>query len=271
MTEHDSLMVRSVEKAIRVLAAFGNGQPSMSLAEIAGLAGMDKSGAQRFAHTWIQLGYMRRDPESKRLELTPRVLEFGAFYNRSNQLIRAAAPYLLNISKITEESVSLTVLDGTDIVYVYRLLSRNMLTTDVIIGTHLPAYCTAPGLAILSGLPREEVQDLLEASDRTPYTPSTVTEIPALLDRIENAARQGFALAEDQIYVNDVSVAVPILGPGQRAVAAVSIAANKLSLSAEAAVEKFVPLLAPVAKNLSHAGRMPPRKPLARPKDASRS
>ena len=44
--------------------------------------------------------------------------------------------------------VSLSVLDGTEIVYVARLLSRHMVSTNVIVGTRLPAYCTAPGIAI---------------------------------------------------------------------------------------------------------------------------
>jgi IclR family pca regulon transcriptional regulator len=261
VTDQDSLMVRSVEKAMRVLTAFGAGQPTLSIAEVAAIAGLDKSGAQRLTHTFVQLGYLRRDPESRRLALTPRVLELSAHYNRSSPLIRAAAPYLLNISKLTEESVSLTVLDGTDIVYVYRLLSRNMLTTDVIIGTHLPAYCTAPGIAILSGLPRDEAEVILKASDRTSYTAFTTTDIPALLARIDEAARQGFAVVQDQIYMNDVSIAVPVYGRDQRAFAAVNIAVNKLSLSAAEATEKFVPLLVPVAKNLSHSGQLPPRKP----------
>lgn len=271
MTDQDSLMVRSVEKAMRVLTAFGGGQPTLSIAEVAAIAGLDKSGAQRLTHTFVQLGYLRRDPETRRLALTPRVLELSAHYSRSSPLIRTAAPYLLNISKITEESVSLTVLDGTDIVYVYRLLSRNMLATDVIVGAHLPAYCTAPGIAILSGLPRDEAEAILNASDRTAYTPFTTTDIPALLARIDEAASQGFAVVQDQIYMNDVSIAVPVYGPGRRAIAAVNIAVNKLSLSAAEAVEKFVPLLAPVAKNLSHAGPMPARKPLTPPKGRSRA
>ncbi|CAH1650798.1 IclR family transcriptional regulator [Chelatococcus asaccharovorans] len=250
-------MVRSVEKAMRILTAFENGQSSLGLTEVAAITGLDKSGAQRFTHTLVQLGYLRKDPESRRFELTPRVLELGAHYTRSNPLIRAAAPYLLNISKITEEAVSLTMLDGSDIVYVYRLVSRNMLTTDVIVGTHLPAYCTAPGLAILSGLPRTEAQRILEQSNRIAYTPHTTTELPVLIAKLEESTHQGFALVQDQIYLNDVSIAVPIFGPRQRAVAAINIAVNKLTYSAAEAVEKFVPLLVSVAKTLSHSNPMP--------------
>lgn len=257
MTEKDSLMVRSVEKALRILTAFGQGQSSLSLTEVAAVTGLDKSGAQRFTHTLTQLGYLRKDPESRRFELTPRVLELGAHYSQSNPLIRVAAPYLLNLSKMTEESVSLTVLDNTDIVYVYRLLSRNMLTTDVVIGTHLPAYCTAPGLAILSGLPSGEAERILENSNRVAYTPHTVTEIPVLLGKIEEIRQHGYAVAQEQIYVNDISVAVPIFGPKQSAFAAVSIAVSKLSLSVDEAVEKFAPLLATVAKNLSYNHPVP--------------
>jgi len=255
--KEDRLMVRSVEKAMRILTAFENGSFALSLTDIAAKTGLDKSGAQRFTHTLLQLGYLRKSPDTKRFELTPRVLELAAHYSRSSPLIRAAAPYLLNISKITEESVSLTVLEGVDIVYVYRLLSRNMLTTDVIVGTHLPAYCTAPGIAILSGLPRASAIGILEKSKLQAFTAHTVTDLKQLSANLDEAGKRGFAVVQDQIYLNDISIAVPIYGPDRRAVAAVNIGVNKLTMSAEAASEKFVPLLASVAKALSHSDPIP--------------
>lgn len=253
MTDNDPLMVKSVEKAIRLLNAFGDGQPTMSLAEVAAATKMDKSAAQRFTHTLVQLGYLHKSPDTKRFELTPRVLELGAHYARTNSLIRATAPYLLKLSQSTEESVSLSVLDGVDIVYIQRLVSRNMLANGVITGTRLPAYCTAPGLALLSGLPRPEAVALLERSDRKAYTPQTIWQMPDLLRELDKAVAQGFVLIVEQIFYNDISVAVPIYGPDRRAVGAVSIGVNKLRCSAEDARERFAPLLIAVSDALSPA------------------
>lgn len=59
----------------------------------------------------------------------------------------------MHLSKTTEETVNLAVRDDTDIVFVSRFMSRHVLDNDVIIGTRLLAYCTAPGIAILSCLP----------------------------------------------------------------------------------------------------------------------
>ncbi len=252
LAERDSLMVKSVEKAIRILNAFSNGQPSISLPEVAALTGLDKSGAQRFTHTLVQLGYLRKDPDTKRFELTPRVMEFGAAYTRANALVRAAGPHLLNLSMATEEAVSLTVLDGADVVYIQRFVSRNMLTNDVIIGTRLPAYCTAPGLAILSGLPPAAVERVLERSDRRPITRQTIWETAAIREQIALAVQRGFAMAVDQIYLNDISVAVPIHGPHGQALAAISIGVSKLRCTQEQAIEKFAPLLISTGEALSH-------------------
>jgi DNA-binding IclR family transcriptional regulator len=251
-------MVKSVEKAVRILGAFSNGQPTMSLADVAALTGLDKSGSQRFTHTLVQLGLLRKDPDTKRFELTARVLEFGANFTRSNELVRAAAPHLLNLSKTPEEPVSLTVLDDTDIVYIQRLVSRNMLTTDVITGTRLPAYCTAPGLALLSGMPRAEALAIIQRSDRKPITPKTKWAMDEIVEQLELTAEHGYALVVDQIYLNDISVAAPVYGVNGRSIAAVSIGVSKLRCTPEEARKRFAPLLITVAEALSH-GRPQPR------------
>src|SRR5262249_5632119 len=51
MKREDPLYVRSIEKAFRVLTAFGTGHASLSLSQIAAAAELDKSAAQRFTHT----------------------------------------------------------------------------------------------------------------------------------------------------------------------------------------------------------------------------
>src|SRR3546814_10997531 len=70
----DPLTVQSVLKAFSVLHAFGSSQRSLSLAQIAALDGMGKSAAQRFAHTLTRLGYLAKDPQTRRFEPTARTL-----------------------------------------------------------------------------------------------------------------------------------------------------------------------------------------------------
>jgi DNA-binding IclR family transcriptional regulator len=249
----DPLYVQSVEKAFRVLAAVGRGQPGMGLTELAAAAGLDRSAAQRFSHTLERLGYLRKDKRTRRFELTPRTLDFGAMYIRSSALVDRALPYLMELSRRTEEAVSLTVLDDTQIVYVARLLSRNALHANIIIGSRLPAYCTAPGLAMLSRLPRAEAMAVLERCDRRAHTPHTTTALPALAARLAEAARRGYLVTAEELFVNDVSVAAPVLGAEGEPLAAVNIAVSRLRCAPAEAETRYAPLVTGAAAAMSQA------------------
>lgn len=247
----DGLMVMSVEKAFRVLAAFGRQHPTLNLSQVASVAGMDVSSAQRFTHTLTKLGFLKKDPETKRFELTPKTLDLGHHFFRSNRLVDRAMPYLMHLSKETEETVNLTMLEDTEIIFVSRFLSRNVLNTDVIIGTRMPAFCSAPGIAMLSRLPEEEAMAVIDRSDLRPHTPSTTWQRDALLTKIRDARAQGYATAFEEFYLSDASIAAPVLDHRGRPEGAVNIAVSCSRYSREEVVSRFSPLILASAHAIS--------------------
>jgi IclR family transcriptional regulator, pca regulon regulatory protein len=247
----DSLMVQSVEKAFRVLAAFDGPTPTMGLTQLGTAVGLDKSTVQRFTHTLTKLGYLRKDPDTKRFELTVKTLDFGYLYTRANPLIHRALPYLLHLSKTTEETVNLTVQDDTDIIFVSRFMSRHVLNSDVIIGTRMPSYCTAPGIAILSQLPLEEARDTLERSDLKAFTPHTTYRMEDLLKKLEITAARGYATAFEEFFLGDLSIAAPILDQNRRPVGAINIAVSRARFSSVEAEKRFSPLVVTAALSIS--------------------
>lgn len=245
------LMVNSVEKAFRVLAAFDGSRPSLSLSEIAAATGLDMSAAQRFAYTLTQLGILRKSPHTRRLELTVKALDLGYHYTRSSFLVKQGMPYLMHLSKTTEETVNLTVLDDVEIVFVARFMSRHVLNNDVIIGTRLPAYCTGPGTAILSRMPKNAVHSILDRSDLRPYTPSTVWGRAELLRRIGEARQSGFAMIFEEYFYGDLSIAAPVLDPNGSPIGAINLAVSRSRYSPEQAVKKFSAIVMSAAQSIS--------------------
>ena len=247
----DPLMVMSVDKAFRVLHAFDSSRPSMSLPQVAAAVGMDKSAAQRFTYTLEKLGYLRKDPVTKRFELTVRSLDIAHHYLHSNAMLQRAMPYLMHLSKTTEETINLTMMDGTEIVFVSRFMSRHVLNTDVIVGTRMPAYCTAPGIAILSRLPAAEAADLIDRMDLKPYTPTTTWKRDELLAKIAKSAVSGYATAFEEFYHGDLSVAAAITGSGGVPVGALNIAVSRARFTPEEMEERFAPLVVAAAGSVS--------------------
>ena len=250
----DPLMVGSVEKAFRVLGVFGKGHATLSLSQVADLAGMDLSAAQRFTHTLLKLGYLRKDAATRRLELSPRTLDAGAHFLAANPLVNTAMPYLMHLSKQTEETVNLTLLDGVEIVFVSRFMSRHMLNTDVVIGTRMPAYCTAPGRAILSRLPEDEAMAIIDASHLVAHTRNTTWRRAELLERVRQARRQGFETQFQEFILGDASVAAAVVDASGRPRGAVNVAASLSRYPFEEIADRFAPLAVAAAHAISKAG-----------------
>ncbi len=255
----DELMVHSVEKAFRLLVAFDAAHRSLSLTQLASRVGMNRSAVQRFAHTLERLGYLCKDPVTKHFGLTVRTLDVGFHFLNANPLVDRAMPYLQHLSRTTEETINLVVRDDTEIVFLSRFMSRHVLNTDVVVGTRMPVFCTAGGLAILSALPREEARQILLRSERKAFTPSTLTTVDVLMDAVGRAARKNYSTAFDQFYQGDLTVSAPVRDHNGYPVAALNIAVSRARFTPEQAEADFAPLVAAAALSLSQSRSSPSR------------
>jgi DNA-binding IclR family transcriptional regulator len=249
----DALYVQSVEKAFRVLFAIGRSQAPIGLTQLAAASGLDRSAAQRFSHTLEKLGYLQKDPRKRRFAITPRALEIGAMYLHSATLVERGRPWLTELCRRSGETVSLTILDGTDVLFLLRRHADSIMRAHVTIGSRLPAFCTAPGIAMLAALPRPSAVAVIERSERQAFTARTVTEIPPLLTRLDETARRGYALTTEQVFAGRGCIAMPVLGANGEPVAAVHVAFAREDVPPQEVVPRFVPLLTRAAQGLARS------------------
>nr|WP_235838035.1 IclR family transcriptional regulator [Chitinasiproducens palmae] len=251
-----SLYVQSVEKAMKVLTAFDGSKRQLSLSEIAALTDFDMSATQRFTFTLAALGYLLKDPDSRKYELSPKLVDFTYHYLISNELVSRATPYLQQLGSETEEATNLTVLDDTDIVFVLRIVSRNVFNAHVITGSRLPAYCTAPGLAILATFQDGEVEDILSRTNLVSFTPSTVYQPRKIKERLAQIRKQGYAHTEDEYFVADISTAAAVTNAHGRGIGAVNIAVARARWQADRDEKRFADLVISTASAISTRRRM---------------
>lgn len=237
------LFVASVEKAFFVLRCFIEAADTLSLNEISKRTGMDKSAAQRFTHTLRALEYLRQDPITRRYSLTSQALGFAYGYLHTHELVRKAMPYLIECQGRCEETVNLTERLETDIVYLARVPSRQVITVNVFVGMRLPLYCTAPGRSMLAFLPADEVNAILNASRLVKHTPFTVTDPKLLLAELEQVRRQGYAMVAQETYLGDASVAAPIFDRNRAVAAAINISAPLAKWPKERIKKELAPMV----------------------------
>ncbi|MDF1600912.1 IclR family transcriptional regulator [Mesorhizobium sp. YIM 152430] len=253
MIERDNrLFVESVERGFEVLRAF-RGTFSLSLTELSDRAGITKSAAQRFTHTFEVLGFLRRD-SSKRWSLTPRALEFGTYYLASDPLLERANPHLNELNHECGESVNLSQPDGTDMVYMARFTANRRFFIHMPIGTRIPMYCAASGRAYLSTQPRDDARLLVEHAARRAFTAKTITDVDAIMELVDEARDQGFAKASEEFYVGDLNIAAPIISADGQTLGCVNISGPTSRWSMERMEAELAPLLIQTVRTISSGG-----------------
>ncbi len=253
--EMSPLFNQSLEKGLAVLCSFSAQRRSMTLADVASAAGISKSSAQRMVFTLEQLGFVRKHPQTRRYQLTPRVMRIGYNYLAVNPVIDLANPYLSELTNATTETSCLTEADGLEMVYVARFISAQFVPVHMPIGSRIPMYCTASGRAWLSALPDGEALELLRASERVAHTRHTITDEADILAELNQARQRGFAVNREELFLGDMTLAAPVIGSHGRPVAAVHIVAPTSRWTPEEAERRLGSALLACARALSNSVR----------------
>lgn len=241
----------TLAKGLAVLRAFGENRPSMTLSEAALAVGLSRATARRILRTLTDLGYVEQDRRS--FGLAPRVLELGFRYLSTQSWIDRALPLMRSISQALEESCSASILQGTEIVYVARVPTRRIMTATIAVGTRLPAFHTSMGRIQLGFLDHEELWRRLRTARIEPHTPSTITDLKALVERIQADHAQGFSIVDEELERGLRSIAVPLVSRGGRALAALNVSAHSNRTTRNEMRERFLPALKDAARQLAQS------------------
>ncbi|GGV52577.1 transcriptional regulator [Streptomyces longisporoflavus] len=234
--------LQSLARGLAVLRALGEARgDGLPLTAIAAATDLPRATARRCLHTLELQGYAAHDGRLYRP--LPRILELGHARLSGLGFADIADPHLRQLTARVHQSASVTVLDGTDILYVARAATTRVMSVHITLGTRFPAYPTAMGRVLLAGLPERDRARVIETAPPRPLTRRTVTD-PAALERLlDRAAADGYATADEELEEGLRSVAVPLKDARGRVVAALNVAQHAGNAPLEATVEALLPAL----------------------------
>jgi IclR family pca regulon transcriptional regulator len=124
----------------------------------------------------------------------------------------------------------------------------------------VPAYSSAIGNAILAFLPRETQRAVLESGPRPRLTERTVTDLDAILARLETVRAAGFAVSDQETVMGLRVLAAPVRDADGLPVAGLSVAAPSFGMTLEtfvaAAEEPVCAAAAALSRALQAAGNV---------------
>lgn len=240
--------IASFAKGLRVLECFSAERPTLTVREAAEASGLDRATARRCLLTLHAEGYAGYD--GKFFTLTPRTLRLGTAALASLPLSKLVQPWLEHLTERIGQSCSVSILDGTEIVYVARAARRRVMSIGLLPGSRLPAHCTSMGRVLLAALPEAEARSIIDASALTPRTARSLTAPDEIMQRLSQVREQGYELIDQEVELGLRSIAVPVIDSRGAVAAALNTGMAVTQEPAETLARDYLPSLKKVQAGL---------------------
>jgi IclR family transcriptional regulator, pca regulon regulatory protein len=247
----DKEFMATLAKGLAVLSLFDKHRPAMTLSQAAQATGLSRATARRILRTLAELGYVAQN--GREFSLSSGILKLGFAYLATQNWVEHASPLMRQLGEELHETCSAAILEETEIVFVARFPAPRIMSVTLAVGARLPAFHTSLGRAQLGFLDDAELWRRLKSWPVEAYTPSTITDLEALYERVKDDHGQGFSIVDEELERGLRSIAVPVVDRNGQAIAGLNVSTHSTRTTRNELRERFLPRLRAVAHRISQS------------------
>lgn len=247
-------MSSALVRGMAVVETLAGRVGGLALSEIADSLGIPRSATHRLLADLAGGGYVRQDAESDNYMLTLRFVALGLKHLAANDLAQLAKPILEQLAESSGELVRLSLVDGTDLVWVSKFQgARSGLRYDPDTGSTVRLSCSASGHAWLADLPEDEALSMIYRQgigSLEEYGPAAPQGLDDIRERLRTTRERGYATVHDTFEAGTSAMAVAVRADQGAVVGVISIAGPSVRLTPER-MSEFAPELQAAVEDLS--------------------
>jgi DNA-binding IclR family transcriptional regulator len=240
-------------KGLKILQLLGDYPDGIRFTDLVAEAGLAPSTTHRILAPLENEGFIEFEESTRLYFLGLRVFELSQKVSRVSSAAEIARPVMRELADHTGWTITLNILDRDHMVVLERVDPPSKVHVGTDIGTRETLYSTSTGKVLLASLNQAERKTVLDVLKLKPLTKRTIASRRELEREIEEVAKRGFAIAdeENEDNVRALAVLVPSTG-GQRC--ALAMAAPAFVASRETLIQKMPRLRTAAAEIASRLG-----------------
>lgn len=215
--------MQTVHRAVKILRAFSRNNTRLTLTELNKITDIGKSSLQRLLSTLTMEGLLQRNEQDKRYQLGLEFIFLAELVERDSSLLSLAHPVMERLSKETNESISLSVIENNERKCIHHIESKHELTTLTYVGQTSPLYAGASAKILLAHFSEEDMDNYLNDTKLDAITEKTVTSKVELLKQLESIRIKGYANSNGERIKGAVSISAPIFDPYSNILSALTV------------------------------------------------
>ncbi|MCQ6282409.1 IclR family transcriptional regulator [Bacillus sp. EB600] len=249
--ENSKYILQTVQNAARILTLFTLERDEWNLSEISKELNLDISHVRRLLTTLEQENFLKKT--GKKYALGLDVLNLSGIVHSHLSIHLEARPILQQLVNEVGEAIHIGVLEGTRVNYLDKLETTHPIKLASQIGKWNPLYNTGCGKIILSYLPEDHLEEVLQKIEKQGMiksTSNTVTDINELRRQLAGIRNSGYAVSSNELQEGVASIAAPIHDYSGEVIAAVSITGSCKKLCGDE-IEIYISKIVNAAKKIS--------------------
>lgn len=216
----------SLEKGLRILRELASSERGMTAAELAQVAGLNRTTVYRLTEILGREGWVQRlgdNDETTRLDLGPAMHGLAILVTNKYDIDEQIQPLIKGLARSLSETVHVGALDRDQVVHVAVAMPDAGMSIAARLGSRAFAHSAALGKALLATLADDEVRDLYVEENLAVSTPTTIRTVTALIEELAQTRARGYALDDQESRAGVFCIGVPVFGPGRQALFAISV------------------------------------------------
>lgn len=197
-------------RVMNILSLIDRSEKPLSLTEIATALDLPKSTISPIIRTLLETDYLEQTKDG-RYEISFRLFQLGLSYSGRLGVLSAIKKEQEDIVKKVGEICQFGVLVDDQVLYLEKVQAQGSIEVVSSVGKKLPAYCTALGKALLSGMEDEAIRELFKGKPFKKMTDNTISDVESLIQDVRLVRERGYALDDQEIAENLQCIAVPIV------------------------------------------------------------
>ncbi len=261
MVATNEYKIKVIDKMFKIVDVIENENRPLGVNEIARKAFLNGATTFRILKALMDYGWVYQDTEEKYSSGYKLCSAFnmGKFY-----FILKDVSYSImrRLTDIEGEVLNLSIRENEMGVLLQQSRTSKIVDYVMKVDSRSPLYATAGGKILLSELPETILDNIIGLMDFTPFTERTITNPASFLENLKIARERGFATDEGESLHNTSCIGVPVRGPSNEIIAALSFSGILNELTYEKEMH-YYKQLSSAAKEISdqmfhlYKGRIP--------------
>lgn len=229
-TGDERYRVQSLGRALDLIEMVAvRGKDGARLTDLARELGMSKAAVYALLQTLLSRGFLSDISEgaNRRYRLGLSLARLGDMTLSNIALTDVAMPELRKLTADLGMTSRLAILDDGYAVMVGRVDAPGAIRFDAALGRRELPHCSAVGKALLSAMPREEAQRILERSPLAKRTARTITTVPVLMQELAVSLERGFAVDDEEDNDGVACIGACVFDRGGEVAGAISVTGLK--------------------------------------------